>query len=200
MDIQRSLQLLGGGLFALTVITGFCCPPGLVPSIVSMGLACATAVVFLGVLVMSLAKNHRIGGLVKAVIYIALILVLVGSAGTYFLNNDALVEMSQGDAVVLNEDGYTLAFAGSNGTELANASFEVVLTRPDMVSFHETISQNDPLKIDGVRVHPMEVYEDGAVFLIEQDIFTKIMGLGGILFLIGLGLMVLPTARKKGVQ
>lgn len=200
MDIQRSLQLLGGGLFALAVITGFCCSPGLVPSIVSVGLACATAVVFLGVLVLTLAKNHRIGGLVKAVIYTSLILMLVGSAGTYFLNNDALVEMSHGDVAVLNEDGYTLAFNGSDGTELSNASFEVVLTRPDMVSFHETISQNEPLKIDGLRIHPMEVYEDGAVFLFEEDIFTKVMGLGGILFLIGLGLLALPTARKKGVQ
>ena len=200
MDIQRSLQLLGGGLFALAVITGFCCPPGLVPSIVSVGLACATAVVFLGVLVLTLVKNHRIGGLVKAVIYTSLILMLVGSAGTYFLNNDALVEMSHGDVAVLNEDGYTLAFNGSDGTELSNASFEVVLTRPDMVSFHETISQNEPLKIDGLRIHPMEVYEDGAVFLFEEDIFTKVMGLGGILFLIGLGLLALPTARKKGVQ
>ena len=200
MDIQRSLQLLGGGLFTLAVITGFCCPPGLVPSIVSVGLACATAVVFLGVLVLTLAKNHRIGGLVKAVIYTSLILMLVGSAGTYFLNNDALVEMSHGDVAVLNEDGYTLAFNGSDGTELSNASFEVVLTRPDMVSFHETISQNEPLKIDGLRIHPMEVYEDGAVFLFEEDIFTKVMGLGGILFLIGLGLLALPTARKKGVQ
>ena len=200
MDIQRSLQLLGGGLFALAVITGFCCPPGLVPSIVSVGLACATAVVFLGGLVSTLAKNHRIGGLVKAVICTSLILMLVGSAGTYFLNNDALVEMSHGDVAVLNEDGYTLAFNGSDGTELSNASFEVVLTRPDMVSFHETISQNEPLKIDGLRIHPMEVYEDGAVFLFEEDIFTKVMGLGGILFLIGLGLLALPTARKKGVQ
>lgn len=200
MDIQRSLQLLGGGLFALAVITGFCCPPGLVPSIVSVGLACATAVVFLGVLVLTLAKNHRIGGLVKAVIYTSLILMLVGSTGTYFLNNDALVEMSHGDVAVLNEDGYTLAFNGSDGTELSNASFEVVLTRPDMVSFHETISQNEPLKIDGLRIHPMEVYEDGTVFLFEEDIFTKVMGLGGILFLIGLGLLALPTARKKGVQ
>lgn len=200
MDIQRSLQLLGGGLFALAVITGFCCPPGLVPSIVSVGLACATAVVFLGVLVLTLAKNHRIGGLVKAVIYTSLILMLVGSAGTYFLNNDALVEMSHGDVAVLNEDGYTLAFNGSDGTELSSASFEVVLTRPDMVSFHETISQNEPLKIDGLRIHPMEVYEDGAVFLFEEDIFTKVMGLGGIFFLIGLGLLALPTARKKGVQ
>ena len=76
----------------------------------------------------------------------------------------------------------------------------MVLTRPDMVSFHETISQNEPLKIDGLRIHPMEVYEDGAVFLFEEDIFTKVMGLGGILFLIGLGLLALPTARKKGVQ
>lgn len=200
MDIQRALQLLGGGLFVLTVITGLCLPPGMVPSIVSAGLACATALVFFVVLVITLAKNHRVSGLVKVFIYTALILVLVGGAGAYFLSNDALVEMSHGDAVVLNEDGYMLALSDSNGADIEQATFDVVLTRHDMVSFHETIRQSDPLQIDGIFIHPMESYEDSAVFLIEQDIFTKVMSLGGILFLIGLGLLALPTGRKRGVQ
>lgn len=182
VDIQRSLQLLGGGLFALTVITGMCLPPGVVPSIVTVGLACATAVIFLAVLAVSLVKRQRLNGLVKDLIYAGLILVLVSGVVSYFFYSDALVEMSYGDAVVLNEDGYTFEFRDSNGADIENATFDVVLTDPDMVSYHETIQQSAPLKIDGINIHPMEVYEDGAVFLIEQNIFIKVMGLGGILF------------------
>ncbi len=198
MDVQRLLHVLGGGLFALTVITGLCLPPGMIPSIVSAILALVTAVIFLGVMVMTLAKNHRLNGLIKAFVYASLILMLVAGAGSYFLGNNMLVEIPYGETVELNDEGYLLALSDSNRVNLENQSFDVVLTQPDMVSFHETISQSNPLKVKGMNIHPMEYGDDGVIFLVEQDSCKKIMMLGGILFLIGLGLLALPASRKRG--
>lgn len=200
MGIQRVLRMLASVLFAAAVITGLCCPPGFLPSITGVILAVATAVVLLASMLIGLVKNRRSGGWVNVFIGFALILTIVGGVGSYFLSSDSLVELSPGDGLVLNEDGYVLEFIDCNGKDLNHATFDVVLTRPDMVSFHETISQTMPFEIDGVNIHPMEVYEDGAVFLIEQDIFIKVMGVGGILLLVGLALLALPIAKRKGVQ
>ena len=95
-------------------------------------------------------------------------------------------------------EGYTLTFE-PGAPERENAEMhDVALTQPDQVSIHETIVPSEPMRYDGIEVHPMMSDGEQAVFLVSRDWFRPLIWVGGILFVIGLGLSALPPVRKRG--
>ncbi len=201
MNVQRVLRLLGCVLFVLTGITGLVLPSGMVPMMVNVGLAAATGVVFLLAMAHTLFKNRNVRGLIQALMIGALVVSLVGAVGSHLGANALLVELPLHKEIVLEGrglDGYSMSFDSLKGDTLEDSRFEVGLTDPEHITYHETITMGEPLKMGGIEIHPMEVYAGSGVFLIEYDYFHYVTLVGGILFLIGLGLSTLPPARKRG--
>lgn len=201
MNVLKALRFLGCGLFVLTVVSVMILPMGMLPSIVGLILALLTALDLLVLVIFTFVKDHSVRGLVQVMIYGSLLLMVGGWCGSQFLAEEVLVEIDLGETIVFDDEGHTLGLNDMKIDERTDeVSFDVVLTRPDQVSFHETIKQSKPLNIDGFEIHPMEAYSDYGIFLIQKDIFRNIMALGGILFLVSLGLFALPPVRKGGEQ
>ena len=51
---------------------------------------------------------------------------------------------------------------------------------------------------DGIEVHPSLGAGSDAVLLVRYDWFRHLIWAGGLLFVIGLGLSVVPSVRKRG--
>ena len=66
------------------------------------------------------------------------------------------------------------------------------------MTIHETISPTVPMNYQGLEVHPLGIEDNHAVFLVRHDPFRLLIRVGAILFLIGLGLSVVPSVRKRG--
>lgn len=201
MAIQRYLRVAGTVLLALTILCICAVPSGIIPAMVSLIVAALTALDLLAVTVLTVLKDHSFRGGVQALLYVAVLLMLVGGIGSSLWSNGLVVEMSQGSTAELygmGMDGYTLSYESAMGMSMDDASFDIVLTRPDQVSIHETISQSAPMVYDGIEIHPLQAGNGGIVFLVQYDWFRHLIWIGGILFVISLGLSAIPAVRRKG--
>lgn len=201
MAIQRSLRLAGTVLLALTALSLFALPAGMVPMLITVILAGLTALDLLAVLVLTLVRDHSFRGFVQALLYLSLLLIVIGGFGSQMWTSALLVGGQPGVRAELygtGMDGYTLDYEGVVGESLSDAQFDIVLTRPDQVSIHETISQSEPLTYDGIEVHPVQWGLTETIFLVRYDGFRPLIWIGGLLFAIGLGLSVVPAVRKRG--
>ena len=194
MAIQRYLRLAGTVLLAVTILCICAVPSGIFPTPVSLVLGALTALDLLAVLALTLLKDRSFRGVIQS-------LVFVGGLGSSLWSNSLVVGVSPGasaELVGLGMDGYTLSCDSAEGTTLEDATFDVVLTRPDQVSIHETISQSEPMQYDGIAIHPMQAGFGDIVFLVQYDWFRHLIWIGGILFAISLGLSAIPAVRRKG--
>lgn len=201
MAIQRYLRLAGTVLLAVTILCICAVPSGIIPTPVSLVLGALTALDLLAVLALTLLKDRSFRGVIQSLLYVALLLVLVGGLGSSLWSNSLVVGVSPGasaELVGLGMDGYTLSCDSVEGTTLEDATFDVVLTRPDQVSIHETISQSEPMQYDGIAIHPMQAGFGDIVFLVQYDWFRHLIWIGGILFAISFGLSAIPAVRRKG--
>lgn len=168
---------------------------------VSLIVAALAALDLLAVTVLTVLKDHSFRGGVQALLYVAVLLMLVGGIGSSLWSNGLVVEMSQGSTAELygmGMDGYTLSYESAMGMSMNGASFDIVLTRPDQVSIHETISQSAPMVYDGIEIHPLQAGNGSIAFLVQYDWFRHLIWIGGILFAISLGLSAIPAVRRKG--
>lgn len=201
MAIQRYLRVAGTVLLALTILCICAVPSGIIPAMVSLIVAALTALDLLAVTVLTVLKDHSFRGGVQALLYVAVLLMLVGGMGSSLWSNGLVVEMSQGSTAELygmGMDGYTLSYESAMGMSMNDASFDIVLTRPDQVSIHETISQSAPMVYDGIEIHPLQAGNGSIAFLVQYDWFRHLIWIGGILFAISLGLSAIPAVRRKG--
>lgn len=201
MAIQRYLRVAGTVLLALTILCICAVPSGIIPAMVSLIVAALTALDLLAVTVLTVLKDHSFRGGVQALLYVAVLLMLVGGMGSSLWSNGLVVEMSQGSTAELygmGMDGYTLSYESAMGMSMDDASFDIVLTRPDQVSIHETISQSAPMVYDGIEIHPLQAGNGSIAFLVQYDWFRHLIWIGGILFAISLGLSAIPAVRRKG--
>lgn len=201
MAIQRYLRVAGTVLLALTILCICAVPSGIIPAMVSLIVAALTALDLLAVTVLTVLKDHSFRGGVQALLYVAVLLMLVGGIGSSLWSNGLVVEMSQGSTAELygmGMDGYTLSYESAMGMSMNDVSFDIVLTRPDQVSIHETISQSAPMVYDGIEIHPLQAGNSNIAFLVQYDWFRHLIWIGGILFVISLGLSAIPAVRRKG--
>ena len=201
MAIQRYLRVAGTVLLALTILCICAVPSGIIPAMVSLIVAALAALDLLAVTVLTVLKDHSFRGGVQALLYVAVLLMLVGGIGSSLWSNGLVVEMSQGSTAELygmGMDGYTLSYESVWGMSIDDASVDVVLTRPDQVSIHETISQSAPMVYDGIEIHPLQAGNGSIAFLVQYDWFRHLIWIGGILFAISLGLSAIPAVRRKG--
>lgn len=201
MAIQRYLRVAGTVLLALTILCICAVPSGIIPAMVSLIVAALAALDLLAVTVLTVLKDHSFRGGVQAFLYVAVLLMLVGGIGSSLWSNGLVVEMSQGSTAELygmGMDGYTLSYESVWGMSIDDASVDVVLTRPDQVSIHETLSQSVPMVYDGIEIHLMHAGSGDVVFLVQYDWFRHLIWIGGILFAISLGLSAIPAVRRKG--
>lgn len=203
MAIQRYLRVAGTVLLALTILCICAVPSGIIPAMVSLIVAALAALDLLAVTVLTVLKDHSFRGGVQALLYVAVLLMLVGGIGSSLWSNGLVVEMSQGSTAELygmgmGMDGYTLSYESAMGMSMNDASFDIVLTRPDQVSIHETISQSAPMVYDGIEIHPLQAGNGSIAFLVQYDWFRHLIWIGGILFAISLGLSAIPAVRRKG--
>ncbi len=201
MAIQRYLRVAGTALLALTILCICAVPSGIIPAMISLIVAALAALDLLAVVVLTVLKDHSFRGGVQALLYVAVLLMLVGGMGSSLWSNGLVVEMSQGSTAELygmGMDGYTLSYESAMGMSMNDASFDIVLTRPDQVSIHETISQSAPMVYDGIEIHPLQAGNGSIAFLVQYDWFRHLIWIGGILFAISLGLSAIPAVRRKG--
>ncbi|MEE0509997.1 MAG: hypothetical protein UDG94_02060 [Peptococcaceae bacterium] len=201
MAIQRYLRVAGTMLLALTILCICAVPSGIIPAIVSLIVAALTALDLLALVVLTVIKDHSFRGFVHILLYVAMLLIVSGGIGSSFFNNSLIVEMPQGSTAELSGlgmEGYTLSYESVWGMSIDDASVDVVLTRPDQVSIHETLSQSAPMVYDGIEIHLMHAGSGDVVFLVQYDWFRHLIWIGGILFAIGLGLSAIPAVRRKG--
>ncbi len=202
MSIQRLLRLIGVFLFSVTMAGVFIVPTGSLPTAVLFALAGGCVLVFLASMVLTLKNDYSFGATAKALVYISLILTLLGGMGMNTLTNEIIFEdIEQGTVETLNGrgmEGYTLAVESVNNASTQGATVGVVLTRPDQISIHETIDSNQPMVYDGIEIHPLSMSQSGVILYVRYAPFRHLLKIGGVLFLISLGLMTLPQARKRG--
>lgn len=201
MEIQRYLRLAGTALLALTILCICAVPSGTLPAPVSLILAALTALDLLAVLALTLLKDRSFRGFIQSLLYVALLLVLVGGLGSSLWSNSLVVGVSPGSSAELyglGMEGYTLSYESAEGMSIEDATFNIVLTRPDQVSIHETISKSEPMQYDGIAIHPMRTGFGDIVFLVQYDWFRHLIWLGGTLLAISLGLSAIPAVRRKG--
>lgn len=201
MAIQRYLRVAGTVLLALTILCICAVPSGIIPAMVSLIVAALAALDLLAVTVLTVLKDHSFRGGVQAFLYVAVLLMLVGGIGSSLWSNGLVVEMSQGSTAELygmGMDGYTLSYESVWGMSIDDASVDIVLTRPDQVSIHETISQSAPMVYDGIEIHPLQAGNGSIAFLVQYDWFRHLIWIGGILFAISLGLSAIPAVRRRG--
>lgn len=197
MAILRSLRLAGTVLLVLTILCIFVLPDGIVPMMVGIALAGLTALDLLVVFVLTLVRDHSFRGLVQALVALSLVLMLGGGIGSMAQAGSYYIQLEEGETVALagrGMDGYALTLESG----VHDNSLDVALTRPDQVTVHETISPTAPMIYDGIEVHPMAASSAEAVLLVRYDCFRPIIWAGGLLFVIGLGLSVVPSVRKRG--
>lgn len=197
MSILRSLRLAGTVLLVLTILCIFVLPDGIVPMMVGIALAGLTALDLLVVFVLTLVRDHSFRGLVQALVALSLVLMLGGGIGSMAQAGSYYIQLEEGETAMLagrGMDGYALTLeSGAHEGMLG-----VALTRPDQVTVHEMASPTAPMIYDGIEVHPMAASSAEAVLLVRYDCFRPIIWAGGILFVIGLGLSVVPSVRKRG--
>lgn len=201
MAILRSLRLAGTVLLALTILCILVLPSDFLPMGILVALAALTALDLLAVFLLTLVRDHSLRGFVQALVTLSLLLVLAGGVGSQLTTNSYYVELGVGESASLigpGLEGYTLTFEpGAPDRENAEM-LNVALTQPDQVSIHETVMPSEPMHYDGIEIHPMKSDGEQAVFLVSRDWFRPLIWLGGILFVIGLGLSALPPVRKRG--
>lgn len=197
MSILRSLRLAGTVLLVLTILCIFVLPDGIVPMMVGIALAGLTALDLLVVFVLTLVRDHSFRGLVQALVALSLVLMLGGGIGSMAQAGSYYIQLEEGETAMLagrGMDGYALTLeSGAHEGMLG-----VALTRPDQVTVHEMASPTAPMIYDGIEVHPMAASSAEAVLLVRYDCFRPIIWAGGIFFVIGLGLSVVPSVRKRG--
>lgn len=197
MSILRSLRLAGTVLLVLTILCIFVLPDGIVPMMVGIALAGLTALDLLVVFVLTLVRDHSFRGFVQALVALSLVLMLGGGIGSMAQAGSYYIQLEEGETAMLagrGMDGYALTLESG----VHDNSLDVALTRPDQVTVHETISPTAPMTYDGIEVHPMAASSAEAVLLVRYDCFRPIIWAGGLLFVIGLGLSVVPSVRKRG--
>lgn len=197
MAILRSLRLAGTVLLVLTILCIFVLPDGIVPMMVGIALAGLTALDLLVVFVLTLVRDHSFRGLVQALVALSLVLMLGGGIGSMAQAGSYYIQLEEGETAMLagrGMDGYALTL--ESGAQ--EGMLGVALTRPDQVTVHEMASPTAPMIYDGIEVHPMAASSAEAVLLVRYDCFRPIIWAGGILFVIGLGLSVVPSVRKRG--
>lgn len=197
MAILRSLRLAGTALLVLTVLCIFVLPGGLVPMAASLAFAGLTALDLLAVLVLTLVRDHSFRGFVQTLVALSLVLMLGGGIGSMAQAGSYYIQLEEGETVALagrGMDGYALTLESG----VHDNSLDVALTRPDQVTVHETISPTAPMTYDGIEVHPSLGAGSDAVLLVRYDWFRHLIWAGGLLFVIGLGLSVVPSVRKRG--
>ena len=195
MAILLSLRLAGTVLLVLTILCIFVLPGGIVPMMVGIALAGLTALDLLVVFVLTLVRDHSFRGLVQALV--ALVLMLGGGIGSMAQAGSYYIQLEEGETAMLagrGMDGYALTLESG----VHDNSLDVALTRPDQVTVHETISPTAPMTYDGIEVHPSLGAGSDAVLLVRYDWFRHLIWAGGLLFVIGLGLSVVPSVRKRG--
>lgn len=200
MALSRPLRVAGTILFALTILCFFVLPGGIVPMAVACGCAGLTALVLLALIVLTLWQERRFGGFVKVLLYLSLLLLIAGGFGSQMLANGAYVPLREGETAVLSGLGmndYQLQLDFQEEEDAQAGTLPVVLTRPDLVSVHEDVTAASPLVYDGIEVHPMMAGDGQVVFLVRYDWFRHLIRIGGILFLISLGLSAIPAVRKR---
>ena len=196
MSILRSLRLAGTVLLVLTIFCIFVLPDGIVPMMVGIALAGLTALDLLAVLVLTLVRDHSFRGFVQALVALSLVLMLGGGIGSMAQAGSYYIQLEEGETVALagrGMDGYALTLESG----VHDNSLDVALTRPDQVTVHETISPTAPMTYD-IEVHPSLGAGSDAVLLVRYDWFRHLIWAGGLLFVIGLGLSVVPSVRKRG--
>ena len=196
MAILRSLRLAGTALLVLTVLCIFVLPGGIVPMMVGIALAGLTALDLLVVFVLTLVRDHSFRGLVQALVALSLVLMLGGGIGSMAQAGSYYIQLEEGETAMLagrGMDGYALTLESG----VHDNSLDVALTRPDQVTVHETISPTAPMTYDGIEVHPSLGAGSDAVLLVRYDWFRHLIRIGGILFLISLGLSAIPAVRKR---
>lgn len=197
MSILRSLRLAGTVLLVLTILCIFVLPDGIVPMMVGIALAGLTALDLLVVFVLTLVRDHSFRGLVQALVALSLVLMLGGGIGSMAQAGSYYIQLEEGETAMLagrGMDGYALTLESG----AREGMLGVALTRPDQVTVHEMASPTAPMIYDGIEVHPMAASSAEAVLLVRYDCFRPIIWAGGILFVIGLGLSVVPSVRKRG--
>lgn len=197
MSILRSLRLAGTVLLVLTILCIFVLPDGIVPMMVGITLAGLTALDLLVVFVLTLVRDHSFRGLVQALVALSLVLMLGGGIGSMAQSGSYYIQLEEGETAMLagrGMDGYALTLESG----AREGMLGVALTRPDQVTVHEMASPTAPMIYDGIEVHPMAASSAEAVLLVRYDCFRPIIWAGGILFVIGLGLSVVPSVRKRG--
>lgn len=197
MAILRSLRLAGTALLVLTILCIFVLPDGIVPMMVGIALAGLTALDLLVVFVLTLVRDHSFRGLVQALVALSLVLMLGGGIGSMAQAGSYYIQLEEGETAMLagrGMDGYALTLESG----AREGMLGVALTRPDQVTVHEMASPTAPMIYDGIEVHPMAASSAEAVLLVRYDCFRPIIWAGGLLFVIGLGLSVVPSVRKRG--
>lgn len=197
MSILRSLRLAGTVLLVLTILCIFVLPDGIVPMMVGIALAGLTALDLLVVFVLTLVRDHSFRGLVQALVALSLVLMLGGGIGSMAQAGSYYIQLEEGETAMLagrGMDGYALTLESG----AREGMLGVALTRPDQVTVHEMASPTAPMIYDGIEVHPMAASSAEAVLLVRYDCFRPIIWAGGLLFVIGLGLSVVPSVRKRG--
>lgn len=197
MSILRSLRLAGTVLLVLTILCIFVLPDGIVPMMVGIALVGLTALDLLVVFVLTLVRDHSFRGLVQALVALSLVLMLGGGIGSMAQAGSYYIQLEEGETAMLagrGMDGYALTLESG----AREGMLGVALTRPDQVTVHEMASPTAPMIYDGIEVHPMAASSAEAVLLVRYDCFRPIIWAGGILFVIGLGLSVVPSVRKRG--
>lgn len=197
MSILRSLRLAGTVLLVLTILCIFVLPDGIVPMMVGITLAGLTALDLLVVFVLTLVRDHSFRGFVQALVALSLVLMLGGGIGSMAQAGSYYIQLEEGETAMLagrGMDGYALTLESG----AREGMLGVALTRPDQVTVHEMASPTAPMIYDGIEVHPMAASSAEAVLLVRYDCFRPIIWAGGLLFVIGLGLSVVPSVRKRG--
>lgn len=197
MSIQRSLRLAGYVLVALTILCLFLLPEGSVPTVATSVVVGLTVLDLLALTILTLLRDRSVRGLVQSLVALGLILMLGGGWCGEVFANTVYLELANGESAELEGRGmagYSLTMEKREDAE----HITVALTQPDHVTIHETVSSTAPMRHDGIAVHPLSVEDDRAVLLARTDLFRPFVGVGVVLFVIGLGLSVVPSVRKRG--
>ncbi|MDO4281773.1 MAG: hypothetical protein Q4C56_09095 [Peptococcaceae bacterium] len=199
MAAKQLLRRIALCFFAVTLVL-VVLPTAIQPTTVTLAMTIATACFFVIDILWTLAKERSFHGFVTALLMGSLLLMMASTVGTTFLASTNIVTTTIGEENALQGtglDGYTLTMTDLNGRNLNDVAVDIVLTRPDEISIHDTITQNEPLVYDGIEVHPVSVDPLETVFLVQRDSCRHLMQVGGVLFLVSLCLMAIPAARKK---
>ena len=206
MNIQRLLKVLTCFLIVATVLVGVLLPADVI-SIVPKDMLLKWAIMACLILcVITLDQKGHKGHVLSVLQYGALFLVLFGALGTVSVATTTNITVPLHEAIDLDECGlenYSLQVDSVKGTTLEEAQIKVVYTRDDHVAFHQYISQSQPLHIDFIEIHPLDLTKQQVVFSVQKNLWRYIILAGEILFaftLIATLIQILLRAllRKRG--